>query len=145
MKAQVLEAAAAAPETNLSRKAMLAMLQIKKWSASKHDKRASREVATNHNASMLAGRYRKHLLPSESNALDDVQKSADDARTFHYANTLPWGQDGSRILPKENYFDYVEQMRKFRHAFNAALHVFVAQYPVLRVNARGLLGTLYEE
>src|ERR1700738_3740956 len=87
-----------AVETNLSRKAMLAMLQIKKWAAKKHDKRASQEVATNHGASTLAGAYRKNMLPSQSSALEDVQKACDEARTFHYQNTLPWGQDGSRIL-----------------------------------------------
>jgi hypothetical protein len=145
MTSATMELTGPAVETNLSRKAMLAMLQIKKWSAKKHDKRASQEVATNHNASKLAGAYRKNLLPGQSNALEDVQKACDEARTFHYQNTLPWGQDGSRILPKENYFTYVEQMRKYRHDFERAVKAFVREYPTLRDNAKNLLGTLHEE
>lgn len=138
-------AAAPAVEPNLSRKAMLAMLQIKKWAASKHDKRASQEVATNHNASLEAGRYRKYLLPSQSNALAEVNKAADEARSFHYRMTLPWGQDGSRILPKEAYFDYVDQMRKYRQSFEIAVRAFLSEYPILQRNAQAMLGTLYDE
>lgn len=146
MATQAIEMTAPPVETNLSKKAMLAMLQIKKWSASKHDKRATQEVATNHNASSLAGRYRKNLLASKTkNALEDVSQACDEARTFHYQNTLPWGQDGSRILPKENYFSYVEEMRKYRQKFDAAVKDFIAEYPTLRHNAKAELGTLHED
>jgi hypothetical protein len=132
-------------QTNLSRKAMLAVLNISRWSARKHDKKVSQEVSENHGANGNVGRYHKRLLPGDSKSLDRVRKSADAARDFHYQNTLPWGQDGSRVLTKANYFAYVTEMRKLRTEFEEAVQAFIREYPELRVNARNLLGTMYSE
>jgi hypothetical protein len=131
--------------SNLSKRAMLCILQISRWSASTHDKFASQEIANIHNSDVKAGRYRKRLLPIGRNELGDVQKASDEARDFHYRNTLPWGQDGSRILPKENYFQYVDHMRTSRHEFNRAVKAFIAIYPSLVESSKQMLGTLYRE
>lgn len=131
-------------ETNLSKKAMLARLQVKKWSGSKYDRKVSAEVAANHNATAGAGRYRKNLLGKEKNPLKEVSAACDEARAVHYANTLPWGQDGSRILPKENYFTYVDEMRKLRGKFDKAVRGFLAVYPRLRDQAQSCLGTMWD-
>lgn len=132
-------------ESNLAKKAMLVSLSIGVWSASKYDKRVSAEVADNHSASQEAGRYRKHLLPPESTSLEQVRQAATAAREWHYDNTLPWGQDGSRILTKANYFQYVEKMRKFRLDFERAVSKFVDEYPKAIAKAPAFLGTMYHE
>ena len=46
----------------ISDKAMLICLHITMWTARKHDKRVSEEVAQSHEANTNAGRYNKHLL-----------------------------------------------------------------------------------
>ena len=130
-------------ETALSKRAMLAVLTIRTWSASKYDRKVSDEVAERHSASQNAGRYRKSLLPQESTSLEKVKKAATAAREWHYKNTLPWSQDGSRILPKDNYFNYVEAMRKFRQEFEAASAEFLQEYPQAVQLSKTLLGDLW--
>ena len=37
---------------------------------------------------------------------DSPEWAAWDLRTWHYAQTLPWSDGGSRLLPMKNFFDY---------------------------------------
>jgi hypothetical protein len=134
-----------AVQTNLSRKAMLAVLSISRWTARKHDKKVSQDVKERNGANGNVGRYHKRLLPGDSAALDRVRKAADAARDFHYTNTLPWGQDGSRVLPKENYFQYTAKMRELRREFQEAVREFINEYPELQRGARTFLGTMFQE
>jgi len=81
----------------LSSRAMLCSLSISMWSARKHDPDASQEIAVRHGAQTDAGRYHKVLLPKE--ALAEIQKIVSDARQEHYFITLPWDDNGYRVLP----------------------------------------------
>lgn len=134
-----------AVQTNLSRKSMLVILAISRWTARKHDKKISEQVKQSNGANGNVGRFHKRLLPGDSETLESVRKIADETRDFHYSNTLPWGQDGSRILPKENYFPYMAQMREFRRRFDAATEAFVQEYPTLKVNAKEHLAQMFNE
>jgi hypothetical protein len=130
-------------ESSLAKRAMLVSLNIGTWSANKEDRRATQTVAQQYGTSSRAGKYRKKLLPQDETPLDKVRKTATAAREFHYANTLPWSQDGSRILPKDNYFKYVEEMRKFRQSFEKAVTEFMDKYESLVEEAKSDLGDLY--
>jgi hypothetical protein len=50
-------------EPSLASRAMLCSLSIRMWSARKHDREASDEIAQRHGAQPDAGRYHKALLP----------------------------------------------------------------------------------
>jgi hypothetical protein len=67
------------PEVSLTSRAMLCSLTISMWSARKHDKDASEEIAVRHGAQSDAGRYHKILLPKA--ALAEIQKIVSDAFT----------------------------------------------------------------
>jgi hypothetical protein len=92
---------------NLARPAVLAVDQH--VVARKHDKDASEEIATRHGAQSDAGRYHKILLPKA--ALAEIQKIVSEARQEHYFMTLPWDDNGYRVLPAAVYMDHVEKMR----------------------------------
>ena len=126
----------------LSEKAMLVSLNIGVWTARKHDRRISEEVASTHGAAQDAGRYNKVLI--DRRHFQRIDKIVRDARAHHYANTLPWLDDGYRILPAANYFEYCGQQRASRDQFNAAVAEFVAAYPAMIEEARGLLNGLYD-
>ena len=130
--------------TNVSARAMLVSLQISTWSARKFDRRVSDEVNTDHAADKDASRVNKHLLAGAA-AHADLLKRAGAARATHYGQTLPWADDGWRLLPTANYMAYTEAMRKERSTFNLALDSFLDEYPALREQARLKLGTLYRE
>lgn len=79
-------------EPSLSSRAMLCSLSISMWSARKHDRDASEEIAQRHGAQPDAGRYHKVLLPKA--AFAEIQKIVSEARQEHYFMTLPWDDNG---------------------------------------------------
>ena len=125
----------------ISKKAMLARLSISTWSARRLDKTATEKIKNDFQTSNDAGRYNKSLIAT--NALKKVQSAAGDARTFHYQQTLPWNDDGARILPAANFFAYSEGMRKHKAAFQAAVSEFLTEYPALVEDAKIRLNSLF--
>ena len=73
---------------DLNRDAMLVGLHIAAWSGRLYDRQASDHVAAAHEASTGAGRYNKRLLPKAAFAA--LTATMSEARTRHYANSLPW-------------------------------------------------------
>ena len=126
----------------LKTKVMVVNLNISQWTARKYDAGASREVEQNHGATD-AGRFNKILIANDS--LKKIQKVAGSARTYHYFNTLPWGDNGDRILPTANYFNYVSEIGKFKSDFDTLVSDFVSLYPALKEEARMRLNTLFSE
>lgn len=129
---------------SLSNKAMLVNLSISLWSARKYDKKVSQEVAVKHNTSDNVGRYNKNLLPVDSKSYAETVKFANEARVMHYKQTLPWNDNGSRILPAGNYLEYMKLLREQRAKFELAYTVFVSEYPTLHTNAQAILNGLYD-
>ena len=128
--------------STLKEKVMVINLSISQWTARKFDPTASKEVATNH-AATDAGRFNKILIAGE--ALKSIAKVANSARTFHYQNTLPWKDNGERILPSENFFNYASEMAKFRAEFDSLVGEFISNYPMLVDEAKARLNTLFSE
>ena len=130
-------------EPSLSSRAMLASLSISTWSARKHDPEASEEIAMRHGAQTDAGRYNKVLLPKK--ALADLQKIVSEAREAHYFVTLPWDDNGYRVLPGAVYMDHAARMRALADRFNCAVNQFCQQFADLVAQARTRLGGLFRD
>ena len=126
----------------LKEKVMIVNLSISQWTARKYDAKVSKEVEQAHNAHD-SGRFNKILIATE--ALKAIQKIAGSARTFHYFNTLPWGDNGDRILPSANYWNYVSTMGKLKSQFDGLVDEFIMQYPALIEDARNRLNTMYND
>lgn len=131
------------PGHSLSSRAMLCSLSISMWSARKHDPDASEEIAARHGAHADAGRYHKVLLPKE--ALAEIQKIVSEARQEHYFMTLPWDDNGYRVLPAAAYMDHVETMRTLSKRFEAAVNILSRQFLTLVEKARTRLGGLFRD
>ncbi|MBV9437421.1 MAG: hypothetical protein JOZ44_15285 [Acidobacteria bacterium] len=127
----------------MSSRAMLSSLSISVWTARKHDADASEEIAARHGAQADAGRYHKVLLPKE--ALAEIQKIVSEARQEHYFITLPWDDNGYRVLPAAAYMDHVEKMRTLGKRFSVAVDVLVSRFGTLVDQARTRLGSLFRE
>jgi hypothetical protein len=120
---------------------MLCSLSISTWSARKHDPEASEEIAQRHGAQPDAGRYHKVLLPKA--ALAEVQKIVSEARQEHYFMTLPWDDNGYRVLPAAAYMDHTEKMRELSNKFTPAVEALGHQFGQLVEEARVRLGGLF--
>ena len=108
-------------------KAMLTTLSTSAWCGRRYDKAVSQEVAQKHGTSVDVGRYNKMLLPKE--ALAPIAKVISSARLHHVANSLPWDNSGTRLLPTTNYFAYTTTQRTFREELEKAADQFALEYP----------------
>lgn len=126
----------------LSDRALLVSLRISQWTARKLDKTATKQVNQLNYASDTAGRYNKSLLPA-NDLLDHVHKKTNLVRAEFLTNTLPWGIDGTRILPSANYLGFMAEFRKHKADWELLVNQFVQGYPDLQREAQHFLGRLY--
>lgn len=126
----------------ISDRAMLASVRITQWTARKLDKRVTAEVNESHGAGADAGRYNKALL--SKGALAKVAAIASAARTLHYERTLPWSDDGNRVLPATGYLEFASKMKALRADFDSAVAEFVGGYPAFVADARIKLNGLFD-
>lgn len=123
--------------------AMLVELSISCWTARKLDKRVSQEVDTTNGARARAGNYNKNLMAG-TQKLDNIVKFAANARAWHNANTLPWSDNGLRLLPVENFLRYKERLGELEQEYSALVQDFLTSYPNLVDAAAFQLGNLFD-
>lgn len=126
----------------LNDRAMLVSLSIRQWSASKTDKKITKEVADQHASDVTMGRYSKALLAK--GALETIKKIAGETRTEFYRRTLPWLDDGARILTATGYLATAEYVRRQQSAFDAAVQEFLGNYDGLVADAKVRLNGLFD-
>ena len=126
----------------LSDKALLVQLNVSQWTARKLDKNATSQVAIANNTGNHAGRYNKSVLPMNE-YLDNVHKKTTLIRKEYYHNTLPWGIDGTMILPTDNYLDFMAKFRQYKSEWEMLVDNFLVAYPQLQLNAQRYLGDLF--
>jgi len=123
--------------------AMLFTLTIKQWSGKASDKGAARQLATDKSAVSDAVKVSKQLVFSQ--LTDDIKKLANEARQEFYALTLPWMDDGRRLLSAKNYNKAMAKMAQYQAQFEKLAAQVEAQYPVMIDEARKQLGDLFLE
>lgn len=128
---------------NLTDRALLVHLTVSQWTARKYDKRASKEVTTAHGAASAAGRFNKSLLPM-NDKLENIHKKTTFIRTKYYNNTLPWGLDGTMMLPTANYLSFMTDFRKEKGEWEQLVQEFLDEYDQMKLDAQRILGSLYD-
>ena len=126
---------------NLATDAMLVSLRVHAWSGRRHDRKASEHVAVHHDADVTAGRYNKTLLPKDAFAA--IAAVMSDARAAHYQNTLPWDDQGARLLPVDNHDRYTAEIDRLVERMVRERVRFIEDYPANTKRARLKLGKLY--
>ncbi len=124
-------------------RAMLVSVKVSMWSGQITDKKVSQEVADSHRTTKDAGRYTKNLLPG-CVELEKVAKLGGALRKdVLYKRTLPWKDDGKRIMLASAYEDFTRDMKKAIQEFQDAVDVFVDRYPDLRREAERTLNGMF--
>lgn len=129
---------------NLNDRALLVQLSVSQWTARKYDKKTTQEVASSHGVQSAVGRYNKSLLPM-NDLLDRVHKKTTYVRSKFYENTLPWGIEGTMMLPTNNYLQFMTDFRKEKAEWQYLVDQFVGNYDQLRLDAKRMLGSLYDD
>lgn len=120
---------------------LIVSMSVSQWTGRKLDRKITDEVNKEHNASSDAGRYNKLLISKEHT--DPIQKIASASRTFHYENTLPWGDNNERLLPAANYFTYIAEVNKLKGEFQVAVTAFLRNYDSVIEEAKSRLNGMF--
>ena len=70
---------------------------------------------------------------------------AGQIRQHFYKITLPWSDEGFRLLPSNFYFGLMERMREFEASFEQGVESFLAVYPQYIDQVRPELNGLFRE
>jgi hypothetical protein len=127
---------------SIASSAMLVELSISAWTARKLDKKVSTQVDLDKHAKTRAGNYNKNLLAGTG--LDTINKYAASARHWHSTQTLPWSDNGLRLLPMGNFLTYKENLATLEQNYQALVDKFVIAYPNLVSAAAFQLGDLFD-
>lgn len=126
----------------LSSRAMLAQISIRQWSGRKLDKNVTAKTNADHGARADAGRYNKALIAKD--ALAEVAAVVGRARKDHEFYSLPWLQNGCRIMPAAGFQVYASAMQKHREDFESAVADFLTNYPDFVADAEKVLGDMFD-
>jgi hypothetical protein len=77
--------------------------------------------------------------------LDRVHKKTTFIRNKFLENTLPWGIEGTHMLPTSNYLNFMTEYRKERDDWNTLVRDFLYNYDSLKQAAAHSLGGLYSD
>lgn len=130
---------------NIATSSMLVELSISCWTARKLDKKVSEEIDQAKNTKGKAGNYHKHLLAGNPH-LDAVNRYAAKVRLWNTQQTIPWSDNGGRIVTMENLFNggYKQQLDAHKTEFERLAESFVQVYPTLISAAAFQLGDLFD-
>lgn len=121
---------------------MIVNMQISMWSGYKLDKGMTHKVTSEAHAAADAARVNKHLVPKES--LKEIISAAGALRSHFYAHTLPWGDNGDRLLPRLSYMEFVQNHAQLCADFDSAVDAFINQkYLAARDQAEFRMGQMF--
>jgi hypothetical protein len=121
-------------------KAMIATCSVSLWEGMTTDRKVTGEIVTSKHSSQDAGLWTTRLVPK--NALKPVKNAGINLRNVHKRFTLPWLDNGGRILPIKMYMKYAKAMRSAKDAFDDAVNNFLKIYPKLLEQKEIRLGEL---
>lgn len=122
---------------------MIVNLTISAWSGHKLDKAKTAAVTSDAKAASDAARVNKHLVSKE--ALADITRTANALRQYFYRATLPWGDNGDRLLGAAGFMEFMEATARLMDDFHAAVDEFItARYPAERARAQFRMGEMFD-
>lgn len=128
---------------SIANNTMVVNLQISMWSGYKLDKGMSQRVTTEAKADSDAARVNKHIVPKET--LKEIVSAAGSLRTHFYDRTLPWGDNGDRLLPRLSYAEFVQEHGRLEQEFNNAVDNFINEkYLAARDQAEFRMGEMFK-
>lgn len=124
-------------------RSMLVRLRVSSWSGKKLDKRVTNEVITERGAAAGTGQFQKALLPGE--ALIPCNKAVSLLREIHKNQSLPYDDTHWRILPTENYWQYMDTVNSQIKGLEGSVERLISSYEYFKEQAKAQLNGMYNE
>jgi hypothetical protein len=129
-----------APAPNvLSKTCMLVSVKVSVWSARRQDKKMSEAAADSIGAQHDRARAIKYLI--DPKALTAVTSAGATLRGTLYYFTMPWLDDGARVMKSAAYWEFRSTISPRIEEFNAEVEKLAKAYPALAAEGRAALGT----
>lgn len=127
---------------SIVRDALVVNLAIGQWVGQRLDKGASRKVTEDAGADADAARVNKHLVPKET--LLPIQQAATAVRNHYYSKTLPWRDNGDRLLTRKMFTIFMDEHGPMKEKWQAEVDTFLATtYPSAVARAEFRMGELF--
>jgi hypothetical protein len=131
------------PRYSIDTCALLVEFNASVWTARKLDRKVTDEVVRDKHAKATdAGRFNKHLLAGR-NELENIVKFVAAVRGFVYDNTMPWSDNGQRLLPAIKFLKFDSDMRERQDEFEKMVKEFIKLYPTLITAQAMQLGAMF--
>jgi hypothetical protein len=128
---------------NLDSVALLCEFNSSVWTARKLDRKKSDDVVSGAGAKQKgAARVNKNLLAGRPE-LEEITSLVGAARTYVYDNTLPWSNNGQRLLVTTRLPKFDARMQEFKEEFDTKVEGFVNVYPTLITAQAMALGDMF--
>lgn len=129
----------------LSSRAMLVSVVTSCYSPSLTDRKVTDEVHQQHNVTAKSGKYKKNCIDVDNPLWQKVCSARDDIRRTYIEMTLPWNQDGTRILTTLMFEKFSQTMRHLTKAYSDASSEFIDAFPTIKAQAKVDLNGMYNE
>jgi hypothetical protein len=130
------------PSPSIASAAMIVDFSTSVWTARKKDRKASDDITSMNAAAKGVANVSKNLL-GDCAELQAVQKFAGNVRNIHYSMTMPWSDNGSRLLTTAQYFKYNETMTDLQQEFSRLVVEFLNVYDWKIMDAQAKLGAMF--
>ena len=126
----------------LADKAMIANLTIGCWGGRIVDKEATAELLSMKSAEKTAGSFSKMLINKKH--FKAIKIIINSIRQYHATVTMPWDNNGGRLLPSAKYSSYTAKLRTAQEELEIAVNLFINRYDIFKQEAEDLLGDLFD-
>jgi hypothetical protein len=127
---------------SIASSAMTVELSMSIWTARKKDHKASDDVASMNAADKGVANVTKNLL-GNCDELIALQKFAGNLRNLHYSMTMPWSDNGQRLVTTMQYFKYNEVMTEMIDEGWRMVDDFLNVYEWKVMDAQAKLGAMF--
>jgi hypothetical protein len=127
---------------SIASSAMTVELSMSIWTARKKDHKASDDVASMNSADKGVANVTKNLL-GNCDELIALQKFAGNLRNLHYSMTMPWSDNGQRLVTTMQYFKYNEVMTEMIDEGWRMVDNFLNVYDWKVMDAQAKLGAMF--
>lgn len=122
---------------------MLATLSVSMFGVRKTDKNESNALASAKHTTSNSVSVVKSLF--DKSDIAEIKALATKARDVHNKYTLPWNDQGQRLLPTSVFSKYDANMCNIKSDFDYMVNMFRSKYDDLKLEAQSRLGDLYND
>ncbi len=123
---------------------LIVNLQVGAWTGYRLDKGTTAKLTSEANAAPDAARVSKHVVPKE--AMAGIAKAQTALRQHFYSQTLPWKDNGDRLLTRKSYLPFIERFNELKAEVEREVDLFIDEgFLVSKQTAAFRMGDLFDE